>query len=527
MPQPSISQAGIYPTLPKTSGTDSAPVTPQKAENPGRLNRDSLTTVDPKVSLNNGSLEPSRLSGSSFSDHDIQVVSPEDVENKLPSEPSREEQLFAKASDVRERISLEGSQSKPRVDRSSKESLATALKEANSSLKEAKKLQSEAHSLAKEGVLEENLLDAGLGGKQMTTAERHASWAARESDQLVSSRKQDVKALELAQKELKTEKKKAEKADKKAHQALERLQKDASSLGRSVSKIRSKVVAAKDQSSKRLGAELKSLERALKKADALATHGQKLLATADAKQMKHGVSVESVRSVVQHHVADAKAESTRLEGEIASLKKKVKSAKRAENEGKKAQKGIDRQLKQQKRMEQEAAKRKPEPARNASSKEASQKKEETPSVNSQRTVAVAEEDKSKTAELKSRKSRLRKLQPGKTQMRAFLRGITPHKGKSTQALEKAMGDLRKPNDYRQVLADIGASGLDVDEKVRLRSNLSARMLGAMKDPGQFKYFDPEFIEHIMFGNSMVEVQQQYPVSVKKDLERIEKEAARK
>lgn len=85
----------------------------------------------------------------------------------------------------------------------------------------------------------------------------------------------------------------------------------------------------------------------------------------------------------------------------------------------------------------------------------------------------------------------------------------------TQALEKAMENLSKPNDYRQVLADITASGLNVKEQLRLRSNLSACLLGAMKDPEKFKQFDRGFIEHIMFGDSMVEIQQQYPLSVKK------------
>ena len=529
MPQPDILQAGVYPTLPKTTGTDSAPVTPQKAENPGRLNRDSLTRIDPKINLNSGSLEPSRLSGSSLSDHDIQVVSPEDVEKKLPSEPSREEQLFAKASDIRERISLDGSKSRPRVDRNSKDALSAALKDANTSLKEARMLQSEAHSLAKQGTLEENLLDAGLGGKRMTTAERHASWASGESDQLVSTRKQEVKDLELAQKELKTEKKKAAKADKKAHQALERLQKDASSLGKSVPKIRSKVVAAKDQSSKRLGEELKSMERALKKANALTTHGEKLLVAADEKQMKHGIDTSPVRSVVQHHVSEAKTEAARLEVEVASLKQKVKSARKSETEGRKAQKEIDKNIKQQERAERQASLKKTRSSEKTTIRDEAPQKDVKPKAEKKQTEASEPLVKKTKATKKTKVSQsgLRPLNPSNTQMRAFLKGITPHKGMSVQALEKSIGHVRRPNDYRQALADIGASGLDVNEKVRLRSNLSAALLGAMKDSEQFKYFDPEFIEHIMFGNSMVDIQRQYPESVRKDIERTEKEAARK
>ncbi|WP_062261602.1 hypothetical protein [Endozoicomonas arenosclerae] len=528
MPQPSISQSGIYPTLPKTTGTDSAPVTPQKAENPGRLNRDSLTTVDPKVSLNNGSLEPSSLSGSSLSDHDIQVVSPEDVEKKLPSEPSREEQLFSKASDIRERVSLAGSRARPRVDRSSKDALASALKDANSSLKEAKKLQSEAHSLAKQGVLEENLLDSGLGGKRMTTAERHASWAASEADHLVSTRKQEVKDLEQAQKDLKTEKKKAAKADKRAQQALHSLQKDASSLGRSVPKICSKVVAAKDQSSKRLGEELKSLERALKKANALATHGEKLLVKADEKQMKHGIDATSVRTVVQHHVSEAKTEAARLEVEVASLKKKVKSARKSEKESRHAQREIDKSIKQQERTERQSVGKKSKPSEKTNVRDETQPKDVKPKDEEKQPEASQPPVKKTKATKKGRAKPkgLPALDPSKTQMRAFLKGVTPNKGMSARALEKSIDDVRRPNDYRQTLADIGASGLDVNEKLRLRSNLSAAMLGAMRDPEQFKYFDKPFIEHIMFGNSMVEIQKQYPESVKKDIERTEKETRR-
>lgn len=90
-----------------------------------------------------------------------------------------------------------------------------------------------------------------------------------------------------------------------------------------------------------------------------------------------------------------------------------------------------------------------------------------------------------------------------------------------------MENLRNPGDYRQVLADIMVSGLDVEKQLRLRSNLSACLLGAMRDPEKFKHFNRGFIEHIMFGDSMDEIQQQYPLSVKKDLERIDKEAARK
>ncbi|WP_252177501.1 hypothetical protein [Endozoicomonas sp. 4G] len=514
MPHSSISQAGISPTLPKTSGMDSAPVTRQEADNPGRLNRQSITTVDPKVRLNNGSLEPSRLSGKSLSEFDIQAASPGDVKKLLPSGPSREDQLLFRVSDVRKRISLERSKVRPSVDKSSKDALTAALKNANKSLKEAKGLQSEAHNLAKQGVLEENLLELGLGGKRMTRAESEAFSAAQDADQLVNTRKQEVKGLERAQKDLKAEQKKAAKADKKAHQALERLQKETLSLGRSVAKICSKVVKAKDQSSKGLGEELKSLQRALKKANGVASHGEKLLAKADEKQMKHGIDTAPIKTLVTNRISEAKTEAKRLEVEVASLKEKVKSARKSEKAKKQAQKAIDSTIRQQERAEKQASRKKTRLPEKTQSREKRLNKDET--------VTHIPSDKASFSP-----SEPLPLKPGKTQMRAFLKGITPHKGMDTQALEKAMENLSKPNDYRQVLADITASGLNVKEQLRLRSNLSACLLGAMKDPEKFKQFDRGFIEHIMFGDSMVEIQQQYPLSVKKDIERIDKAVARK
>ncbi len=528
MSQSSISQAGISPTLPKTSGTDSAPLIRQEAENPARLSRDSIIGVDLSVSLNNGSLEPSGLSGKSLSEFDIQAASPDDVKKKLPSGPSREEQLLSKVSNVREKISWEGSKARPKVDRSSKDALTAALKEANESLKEARKLKSEAHSLARQGVLEENLLELGLGGKRMTGAESEAFYAARESDQLVSTRKHEVKDLERAQKDLKAEQKKAAKAGKKARQALERLQKELLSLGKSVPKIRSKVIAAKDQSSKRLGEALKSLQRAQKKANALTVHGEKLLAKADEKQVKHGIDAEAVKTLIKQHISDARAEAKQLQLEVALLKEKVKSARESEKAKKQEQREIDRSLRQQKKAEKQASRKKTGPPEKTQSREEPLKKHEASKV----AEPIIGEQKQTVTRILSDKVSFKSseqppLKPSGTEMRAFLKGITPHKAMSIQALEKSMDNLRNPSDYRQVLADILASGLVFGEKVRLRSNLSACLLGAMKDPEKFKLFNREFIEHIMFGDSMDEIQQQYPVSMKKDLERIDKEAARK
>ncbi|WP_257291282.1 hypothetical protein [Endozoicomonas sp. ONNA1] len=532
MPQSNISQAGISPALPKISGTDSAPVIRQEAGNPGRLNCDSIIAVDLRVSLNDGSLEPSRLSGRSLPEFNIQAVLPGDVEKKLPIQASREDRLAAKTNNVQKKISQERSKTRPKVDRSSEDALKVALKDANTSLKEARNLQSEAHSLAKQGVLEENLLELGLGGKRMTKAENDAFCAARDSDDLVSSRKQDVKDLERAQKDLKAEQKRAAKADKKAHQALDRLQKDLLSLGRSVPKIRSKVVAAKDHSSKRLGEELKSLQRAQKKAKALAAHGKKLLAKADEKQMKHGIDTAPVKDAIKHHISDAETEVKQLEIEVASLKQTVKLARQSEKAYKKQQKEDDRILRQQEKAAKKAARKKTGLSEKTQSPKELLKKNEASKVEKPIKEPIIEGQKQEVSRTPSDRasfspSELPPLKSGKTQMRAFLKGITPQKAMTAQALEKAMETLHKPNDYRQVLADIVASGLNVEEQVRLRSGLSACMLGAMRDPEKFKLFNRGFIEHIMFGDSMVEIQQQYPVSVKKDLERIDKEAARK
>ena len=111
-------------------------------------------------------------------------------------------------------------------------------------------------------------------------------------------------------------------------------------------------------------------------------------------------------------------------------------------------------------------------------------------------------------------------------MRAFLKGVKPEKGMSFDALEKSMGSMKGMAAYKQVLANIGASSLSVDEKIKLRSFLSASLLGAMKDPEKFKSFTPEFIEHIMFGGTIEEIKEEFPKAARRDMARVDKKIKR-
>ena len=335
MPLVESSQGSIAPIQPGSGGQGTSPVSPQQASNPGRINRDSIHQVEPELRLSSVSQKGQSLETSSLSNRSIESVSPDEVEKKLPSSSDK---LQSAANELRESISTEGSKSRAPIDRSSQQALSRQIGQAKQSLSQAKQLQSQAHGLANDGNVQKNLLASGLGGRELTLPEQHATWAANEADVLVSTRKQEVKDLEKALKDLKTEEKQTAKAGKKAHKSLEGLQKEASSLGRGVARIRSKVVAAPDSSSKKLGEELKSLNSALKKANSVVSDGEKLLRSADAKHRKHSIDVSGVEKRVSLHISEAKAEAGRLRVEIAQLKKTIGVAKGEEAKARKAAK---------------------------------------------------------------------------------------------------------------------------------------------------------------------------------------------
>lgn len=536
MPHTPLTSGSIGPIQPGSPGQQPDKVSGQEALNPQRLNRSSIAPTEGQNHFGNGAAGV-RGDQKHLPEFDIETVPGDQVKSYLSEEGEKKSGFESKVNQVRKEVE---DYKKPPVkheSRQSKSQLQVQLKDAESALSGAKKIKREAHKLAENGLVSDSLRSAGLGGGDPSPVERHATRTFSEASQLVESWSQEVKYL-----------KGALKANKKARTAEGKLEAGIRSLEESVQGLREKIVQPKAETKKEFGKHIRSLEKAISKAELAIKQGKRLDKRADAGAKAHGLDVSDLKQRSSQSVQTAQSELRKLKNDLsiakdqrrsiskrAALEKKEQQKVRAHEKAqkralRKAERELVREAKAFRKSAGETLKKDAvqDKAIQDKHRELGKKTSTAPSpeaVHKEKQAAVtgAREGHERA---KSLAKKFPPLKPVKD-MRPFLTGVKPASDLSEKGIVDSFSDLKTEADYKKALVSIGASKLGLKEKTRLRSNLSSALLGAIKNEKKFENLNRNLIEHVMFGDSMNEIQMEFRKAAMRAEAKIDQSVRRK
>ncbi|MRI33104.1 hypothetical protein EOPP23_08920 [Endozoicomonas sp. OPT23] len=498
------------------------------ADNPGRINRHSITEHQAPSQLKSARLYPA-LDSKSLSQYGITSQAPSDVKVHLtpaapvPERLSQEESImFGRADRLIGRIETEQRKGGYEPQVRSEGAFEVQVSQARDNLKQAKNLLNQASGLDKSAALNMNLRSAGLGGNELSPAGGQAEAAIIAATELVHQRKDE---LEQAKGELRALKKRLSmeaKANEKSRKSEDKLNRRAGTLKADVGTIRKGIKEAEGKSSKAIGKELASVEAALKKAKSVQSSANKLLGGIQRESGKHGFGADALTAETKKQRAAAGSEVEKLKQEVAVLKTKRKAAQRQEKKEQREAKV------EQKAMDQAYRKANQDFDKPTANKSAPDEKKETtpPTPTSERVLARGGAVRRKTGTKPQEKESITALQPDRANVAEYVRGITPSKKLGFGDIDRSISSVREIREYKQVLADIRASKLSLSAKQELRGHLSAALLGAMKDPAKFKHMTPKLIEHVMYGYTKDDIAAEYPKAVEREKSYLQKTSRR-
>ncbi len=506
-------------------GNEKSSVKHSGADNPGRVNRHSITKLPPTTQLKTSQLYPS-LESKALSEYGVSPLAASDVKAKMtlppvPAELSPKENImFGRASRVIGRINTELRKGGYEPQVRSEETFKVRISQARDSVKVAESMLKQACGLDKDATLSMNMRDSGLGAGRLTVAGKQAESAIMAATGLLKQRKEELRQAKSELSSLKSELKQKAKTGRKARAAEEKLETKTNVFKKAVSSIRADIHKATNTSSRAVGKELASVESALKKAKSARSSGNKLLRGMEREAGKHGFNIDSLRTQARQSRETAGSEIVKLKAEVVALKTKKKAAQTQEKKDRRADKSEQKELNQaHKKMNREFDKSEARSHTSGSSKQERVKLAATPTPTRKPTVTPSSEPV-KRGTTASQKTALQPLQPSKANVARYVADIKPSQKLSFSAIDKSMKSVRTVKEYKQVLADINAAKLGLGDKTKLRGFLSAALLGAMKDPVKFQHLTPELIEHTMYGLSKNEIEAEYPKAVAREKQRL-------
>ena len=502
---------------------ENAPFKPAVAGNPGRLNRDSITSHQPTAYLGAARLYP-QLEEKGLDQYSVTQPPEKKVDLRMTSPLASsslnegERNQFNMASRLIARIDGERSKEACKPNTRSEESHKLSVKLANEGLSKAKKLLNEAKELNRSVQKEVS------AGGQSSLASEQVGKAVQAATDLLVQKQSELQQANADLKELQGELKQQAKLDRRALEAEQKLGQKAAKLHSDVDSIRSGIRPAANSSAQEISRHLSSVESALKKAKSAESSAGRLLASIGSEASRHGLKVETLRSGVTTQRSKASQEVQALKREVNSLKQQKKEVLGRERKLRQEQRADAKNFKGWVRkfekadqgFEREVAKRTQNSVRAA--KQTAHSSPVAPEARAPR----ARPQPGRVRPARSSAVTLQPLRPENANVKQFVAGVKPSANLSFSAIEQSIPKARTRTDFRQVLADIQASSLSREEKAKLRGYLSSVLLVAMKDPEKFKYLDCEVIEHSMSGFTFDEILSEYPKAVARDRERIDK-----
>ena len=504
------------------------------AENPGRVNRSSITEHSSPALLRASQLYPT-LEGKDLGDFKVAALPADDVKLHMtpppptPPELSKAEEIkFGRASRLIGRINTELQKGSYEPQVRSEGAFKVRVSQAKDSKDIAASLLRQAVGLDRDATLSVNLRDSGLGGSRLSVAGTQAETAILAAQDLLNQRKEELEQAKAELSSLQKQFKREAKANRKAEEARHKLDNKANVLKTDVDSIRGGIEKASDSSSKAIGQELDSVKAALSKAKSAQSSANKLLGNLQKESGRHGINVEALKAKVQGFRANAGDEIAQLKKEITALKEKKSAAQRQEKKAKQAEKAEQKQFDQAIRKSRQADRDFEKPAKQTTSTKP-QSEPASPSQPRKQSVSPSPSPSPKVVRKESRRSsesELRPLNPDNADVKLYVAKVKPSSKLKFGDIEKSITSARLNADYKQALADIQAARLETSDKQKLRGYLSAAVLNAMKDPAKFQHLTPELIEHAMFGLSHDQILAEYPEAVARNKEYLSKVSRR-
>lgn len=497
MPTLDALQGTVLP-IPGDSGrSDAGKVSPEIASNPGRLNRSSIEQAPGRPILRQAPPPPTTPSDTLIHDRSAEKLPTEAVKTHLSESPQpsgSSDPLEGRLEELARDVKYYKANRRKAESKSSEKELKQQVKQLERELHVAKRLQKGTKEIASKAATNEFHRDYGISDASESDVKQKAAGVHEDACEAVEDSKQEVK---VAKKKL---------DDFRSRQrSIRRLDNGLNGLQRSAENFNTKTPSGLLDSVRDHNREIRALEGDLSRAKAVSNGAVKLLKS-ERKASEQGIELQGFRDQVEDVRSRAGNEVNRLKREIAIMKDSRKSASKREKhekaELKKAEKFAERQRKvleqQKKEVRREALAEKKKAKQQPVQQQVQPERVRTDTL-APRTVVQAK--KAAVAGAEGDTARLVRME--RKDMKAFLSGVRPQKMTVAQ-LEHAISTMRTPGDYKQVIANISASGLSRDEQVRLRSNVSTALATFVKSEGNVRKIDNRFVAHVMFGNSSAE-----------------------
>lgn len=511
-------------------GQDSHSIQPE-ATNSARLNRSKITAEPGKPILRKAPPPPSPVPGTSVSERKSSVLPGNEVktfisEARQPSADPLADKLEELARDVRQLRNQRPKASSKNSERGFKEQMS----QLESSLNQAKKLQrgvtKAVWKVDREKTIEDLSFSRYEGSVSKSTTEKLSS----EARQMVEELRQEVSEAKQLHKQFESR----TRSTKRIHNAFNALKKGRAQFHEL--KPASPLNTTKDHSG-----HIRGLEKQLHHAKSVHSGAERLLRTALIASQQ-GLNLDELKSDTENIRTEASSEVERLKKEIAITRDSKKGASRREAkeraETKKAKRFAQAQKKTFEKMEKQAKREAKAEQRQIDQQlkndaiqdaELQRKRGSKLTPTTEREVRKASVDSIKRERANRTKARaearktntVSAVRQEQVHMPTFLAGI---KGKrmSVDRLEDMIWSIRKPNDFKQAIANIQASGLDTNTQVRLRSLVSSALNGFVKNESNVRKIDNQFVAHVMYGDSTPEVLANYEKTVRRLAQRLER-----
>ena len=531
MPTPAPSQNLIAPDscAPGKVGQDSPSVL-SEADNPARLNR-SRIIVEPgkpvirKAPVLSFSAPDTRIYERSLSALPKGKVKTYVSEARQPPLAPLTDKLEELSRDIRQHRSNHPGVQKAGSEHESKKQVSDIEK----SLQEAESLQKKVRNAVWQVEKGKTSDEPGVTTCEGSISRSRTEKASSEARQLVEELKQELTA---AKKQLKGFESRT-RSTRRIHRTLSTLQKGQAEFH----EVKPGLLTSSKEHSKHI----RVLEKQLHHASSVHSGAERLLDN-ERTLSQRGLHLEGIRSKAENIRNKASSEIVRLKKEISTLKGSRKSAarreakekaetkkakrfaqaqkrafekmeKQSEREVRAEQRAIDQQLKQD--AVQDAKMQRKRGAKLAPTTEKKSGRAAIEGVQRERISQAKVKAEARKA------STRRAVRQEKVHMPTFLAGI---KGKrmSVDRLEDMIWSMRTPQDFKQAIANIQASGLDSKTRTRLRSLVGAALNGFVKNEINVRQIDNQFVAHVMFGDSMPEVLANYEKTVQRLAQKLDR-----
>ena len=494
-----VLQGSVSPIPGDSSHSDVGKVAPEIASNPQRLNRSSIAPEPGRPILRQAPPPPSTPPGTLIHDRSAEKLPTEAVKIHLSESPQPSgspDPLEGRLEELARDVKYYKANRRKAESKGNEKELKQQVKQLERELQIAKRLQKGVKGVASKAATNEFHREYGVSsGAPESDVKQKAAGVHEQAREAVEDSRQEVKVAK-------------QKLDdfRSRQRSTRRLENGLSGLQKSAESFNTRVTSGSLDSVRDHNREIRTLEGELSHAKAASNGAAKLLKS-ERKASEQGLELQGFRDQVEDVRSRANTEVNRLKQEIAIIKDSRKSASKREKhekvELKKAEQFAKRQRKvleqQKKEVRREAVAEKKKARQQPVQQQIQPERTRTDSL-TPRTVAQAKRAAVAGA-AKGDTARLVRME--KKDMKAFLSGVKPQ-SMSVAQLERAISTMRTPGDYKQVIANIGASGLSHDEQIRLRSNVSTALATFVKSESNVQKIDNRFVAHVMFGNSAAE-----------------------